>query len=177
MKGLKFQTEPNPGPRPFHEKKEKYTPHTTPFAAFLKQENVNMVIFSTCFKTDHFSEREKDSKRGRHKREAEKEKKKYEKKKSKKSWPTHDIRPPQICVCVPVCAMRTGCGFLCLHTVPPRALRWCRRPWHAAERRTGSIPLWVYRVNNNLTIRKHFTCIVRLCAEAIFHVSKTGVGR
>lgn len=81
-------------------KKEKYTPHTTPFAAFLKQENVNMVIFSTCFKTDHFSEREKDSKRGRHKREAEKEKKKYEKKKKQKKLAhTRYKASPDLCVC------------------------------------------------------------------------------
>lgn len=80
-----------------------------------------MVIFSTCFKTDRFSqagrskERERAGERERGRR-GEKEMKK------KKKRPTHDRRPPQICVCVPVCAMWTGCGFLCLRTAPPRAL-------------------------------------------------------
>lgn len=63
----------------------------------MKQENVNMVIFSTCFKTDHFSEGERDRKRGRHKREAEREYKKYEKKKKELAH-TRYKASPDLCV-------------------------------------------------------------------------------
>lgn len=59
-----------------------------------------MVIFSTCFKTDHFSEGENDRKRGRHKREAERKKKKYEKKQKKKLAHTRYKASPDLCVCV-----------------------------------------------------------------------------
>lgn len=51
-KGLEFQTEPNPA-------RDLSTANPTtlpPGLAFFKQENVNMVIFSTCSKTDRFSQ-------------------------------------------------------------------------------------------------------------------------
>lgn len=136
--GLKFQTVPNPRLRPFHcaKKKKIHTTHSY-FAAFLKQENVNMVIFSTCFKTDQFSQAGRSWEReGEWRSQAGR-------KRDEKKWPTHDRRPPQNCVCVAVCAMWTGCGFLCLHTVPPRALAQCWWPQRTPKHQTGSVTLWV----------------------------------
>lgn len=58
-----------------------------------------MVIFSTCFKADRFSQAEKEIEGGR-KREGDRnrQREKEMKKKEKKNWPTHDRGPPQICV-------------------------------------------------------------------------------
>jgi len=86
-KGLEFQTEPNPA-------RDLSTANPTtlpPGLAFFKQENVNMVIFSTCSKTDRFSQA------GR-----------KEKKKKRKNRPTHDPRPPHV-----YCVFLFGSAEMC----------------------------------------------------------------
>lgn len=96
-KGLKFQTEPNPGQRASHWTKKKkrkiHTTHTPPLLPILKQENVNMVIFSTCFKTDRFSQV------GRRRAREKKRERQTEEKRGKKIGP-HTIEGLPRFVCV-----------------------------------------------------------------------------
>lgn len=98
-----FQTEPNPRLRPFNsppkkEKKRKIHTAHSDFVAFLKQENVNMVIFSTCFKTDQFSQALGKLKERERRRERQRETQ-TESKRNEKSGP-HTIEGLPRIVCV-----------------------------------------------------------------------------
>lgn len=147
-KGLRFQTEsksqtdtpPERNKKKRRGKKQKQIHNThSHFAAFLKQENVNKVIFSTCCKTDRFSQAvrgwEKRRERGLDGKEW----------RWKKKWPTHDRRPPHIyvCECVVFVLQPVRCGPTAASHYSPRApARWWW-PQHAANRQTGSVKLWV----------------------------------
>lgn len=80
-----------------------------------------MVIFSTCFKTDRFSPSGASTERKRREKQTEREKEMKKREEKKKTGP-HTTEGLPGCVCVPACAMWTSCGFLCLHTAPPREL-------------------------------------------------------
>lgn len=74
-----------------------------------------MVIFSTCFKTDHFSEGEKDREKGRRKREAERQKKKYEQKNKKELAHTRYKASPDMCVFQSVRCGQAAASSVCTH--------------------------------------------------------------
>lgn len=121
-KGLEFQTEPNPA-------RDLSTANPTtlpPGLAFFKQENVNMVIFSTCSKTDRFSQA------GR--------------KKKGKTGPHTIPGLPTFTVCS--CLVLQGCALRLDSVCKPS------RP-DLPRSKTSSGPVKVSNATTNLTIEKH----------------------